>query len=74
MTKRMEYGVRRKVVFEILLLISFWFSDLLAAQYFSNDLNMPACEKQGSVSQYSKLLKSMKEPPLWSEDKDRNRI
>lgn len=56
----------------ILLLISFWFSDLLPAQYFPDDLDMPALERQGFVSKYSNLLKSMKEPTLWSMAQGRN--
>jgi hypothetical protein len=58
----------------ILLLISFWFSDLLAAQYFPDDLNMPAREKRAFVSGYPKVFKSMKETPLWLLAKDRKKI
>ena len=64
----------RKIPAIILLLISFWFSDLLAEQYFPDDLNMPAREKQRFVSGYSEFLRSMNEPPLWPLAKDRNRI
>jgi hypothetical protein len=47
----------------ILLLILFWFSDLLAAQYFPDDLDIPAFEKQSFVSKYSEFIESMKESP-----------
>jgi hypothetical protein len=65
---------KRTVPAAILLLITFWFSDLLAAQYFPDDLNIPAREKQGFMSHYSKLLESMKEPPLWLLAKDPNKL
>jgi hypothetical protein len=58
----------------ILLLITFWCSDVLAAQYFPDDLDMPAREKQGFVSDNSELLESMKEPSLWLLAKDPKNI
>ncbi len=58
----------------ILLMISFLFSDLLAGQYFPDDLDMPVRDKQASMSVSSKILKSMKEPPLWLLAKDREKI
>jgi hypothetical protein len=58
----------------ILLLISFWFSNLGAVQYFPDDLNMPADGKQWFVESISEFLKSMKEPPLWADAKDRSKI
>jgi hypothetical protein len=64
----------RKIPAIILLLVSFWFSDLLAAKFFPDDLNIPVGMKQWFVKSISEFLKSMKEQPLWSEAKDRNRI
>ncbi len=64
----------RKIPAIILLLISFWFSDLLAAQYFPDDLNMPARVKQWFVGSTSDFLQSINEPPLRPTIKDRNAV
>ena len=58
----------------ILLLVSFWASDLLAAQYFPDDLDMPTREKKTFIDYYSNLLPLMKEPSLWLKTKDQNKI
>lgn len=72
--RRGELKKNFKISAIILLMISFWSSDLLATQYFPDDLHMPDGEKQWFVKSISEFLKSMKEPPLWSEAIDRNRI
>jgi len=46
---------RHTISAALLLLFPFCFSDLLAAQYFPNDLNMPAREKQIFISQYLRV-------------------
>ncbi|SPF50140.1 exported hypothetical protein [Syntrophobacter sp. SbD1] len=58
----------------ILLMITLCVSNLLAAQYFPDDLNMPARVNQSFVKAESKFLESMKEPPLWPRAKDPNAI
>ncbi|MGO9017297.1 MAG: hypothetical protein ACLQVJ_03005 [Syntrophobacteraceae bacterium] len=58
----------------ILLLISFWFTNSLAVQYFPDKLNMPASAKRDLISAYSELLESMKEPPIWPKAKDQKAI
>lgn len=58
----------------VLLIVAFWFSELLGAQYFPKELDMPATEKRIDLPYYSAVFESLKEPALWPLAKDPNVI
>jgi hypothetical protein len=58
----------------IFFMIAFWFSELLGAEYFPKELDMPAREKTILVGIYSNLLASMKESPLFPLAIDPNKV